>query len=240
MRTVLAISARELGSFFRLPVGWIVIALFLLLTSVVFAFDTLMPGEAATLRHFFVSAGLLLTFIAPAISMRLLSEEQRAGTIEPLMTSPAPDGAIIFGKYLGACAFLGAMVLPTIVFPIVLFVVAEPAPDVGPIVAGYVALLLLGMLYVGIGTLASAVTASQTLAFLGTLFILVGLQLATARIAPMLPEPYANWVAYLSLTRRVEDFAKGVVDGRNVVFLLTASLWFLVAGMAVVDSRRWR
>jgi len=238
--TVLAIASRELASFFRLPVGWVVVAIFLFLTSAVFAFDTLIPGEAATLRQFFVISGIMLTLIAPAISMRLVSDELRSGTIEPLMTSPAPDAAIVAGKYLGACAFLGVMLLPTLVFPAVLFLVSDPAPDVGPIVAGYLALMLLGMLYVAIGTLASSLTSSQTLAFLGTLFVLVGFLLLTARVAPMLPEPFTDWVAELSLTRRVEDFAKGVVDITNIVFLLSLAVWFLVAAAATVESRRWR
>lgn len=240
MRTVLAIAGREFSSFFRLPVGWIVIALFLFLTSAVFAFDTLIPGEPASLRRFFVTSGVLLTFIAPAVSMRLLAEELRSGTIEPLLTSPAPDGAIVLGKYLGACGFLIAMLAPTLVYPVVLFVVSDPAPDPGPILAGYLALLLLGMLYVAIGTLASALTSSQTLAFLGTLFVLVGLLLLTARVAPMLGEPYAQWLGYLSLTSRVESFAKGVIDIRDIVFLLTAAGWFLLLGGAALESRRWR
>jgi ABC-2 type transport system permease protein len=240
MRTVLAIASRELGSYFRLPVGWIVIALFLFLTGVVFSFDTLTPGEPATLRHFFVTSGLLMTLIAPAVSMRLISEELRSGTIETLMTTPASDSGVILGKYLGACGFLAAMLLPTAAFPITLFVLSEPAPDVGPILAGYLALLLLGMLFVAVGLLASAMTSSQTLAFLGTLFVLIGLLLLTAQVAPRLPEPYGRWVSYLSLTRRVEDFAKGVIDTTNVVFLLSASVWFLVLAMGALESRRWR
>lgn len=240
MSTVLAIAGRELASFFRLPVGWIVTALFVFLTGAVFAFDTLVPGEAATLRHFFVTSGILLTFIAPAISMRLLSDELRSGTIEPLLTSPAPDMAIVVGKYLGGCAFLVAMLVPTIAFPILLMVYATPTPDVGPILAGYLALVLLGMLYVAIGTLASSLTASQTLAFLGTLFVLIGFLLLTARVAPLLPDPYAGWVAELSLTRRVEDFAKGVIDAPNVIFMLSLTVWFLVAAGASLESRRWR
>lgn len=238
--SVLAIASREFASFFRLPVGWVVTALFVFLTGGVFAFDTLEPGEPATMRYFFVTSGILLTLIAPAISMRLFSDELRSGTIEPLLTSPAPDLAIVLGKYLGACLFLVAMLLPTLTFPIVLMIVANPAPDVGPVIAGYAALVLLGMLYVAVGTLASSLTASQTLAFLGTLFVLIGFLLLTARVAPLLPDPYASWVAALSLTRRVEDFAKGVIDMSSVVFLLSLTVWFLVAAGASLESRRWR
>ena len=148
--------------------------------------------------------------------------------------------AIVLGKYLGACGFLVTMLLPTIIFPILLIAYSDPAPDVGPIVAGYLALVLLGMLYVSIGTLASSLTVSQTLAFLGTLFVLIGFLLLTARVAPLLPGPFDGWVADFSLTRRVEDFAKGVIDLSNVVFMLSLTVWFLVAAGASLESRRWR
>ncbi|MCA9298925.1 MAG: ABC transporter permease subunit [Phycisphaerales bacterium] len=111
MRIALAIALREYRSLFRLPVGWVVIALYLALAGVVFAFLTLVPGEVGSMRVFFGFSGWLLLPVAPAISMRLLSEEYRAGTIETLVTSPASDASIVLGKYLGAASFLATMIL---------------------------------------------------------------------------------------------------------------------------------
>lgn len=240
MSAIAAIAGREFRSFFRLPVGWIVIALFLLLTGGVFATAILVPGQAATLRPFFAIAGWLLLPVVPAISMRLFSEELRTGTIEPLLTSPVRDGALVIGKFLGGSLFLAAMFLPTLVYPAVLWVVSDPAPDIGPIAAGYLSLLLLGMLNLAIGTLASACTSSQTLAFLATLFVLLGMLLAPSFPTGSLPLSVQRIVGAISLPPRMGDFAKGVIDTSHVVWFLASTGWLLVLAMLALQSRRWR
>jgi len=235
-----AIALREFQSFFRVPVGWVTTALFLFLTGVIFAAGSLEPGSLASLREFFGGSGLMLIGIAPAISMRLLSEELRTGTIEPLMTAPVGDASIIIGKYLGGALFLLALLTPTLIYPVLLFTLAEPAPDPGPIAAGYLALFLLGACYLAAGTFFSALTNNQTLAFLGTLLFLVTWSLATSRAGEFLPRPIDGWVASLSLMPRMGDFAKGIIDLTHVVFLLTVTAWFLLLSYAAIDSRRWR
>lgn len=236
-----AIAAREFRSYFRLPVGWVVIALYLFLTGIVFAASALTPGEPATLRSFFVASGFLMLPVIPAVSMRLLSEEFRSGTAEPLMTAPVTDAAIVVGKYAGAAAFLVALHLPTLVYPAVLAWASDPPADPGPIAAGYLSLLLLGMLYLAVGTLASALTANQVLAFIGTLLVLLLAQLVTSdRVAGRMPEPVARVVLRLALAERLDDFAKGLVDSVHVVFFLSASAFFLVLAVVALASRRWR
>ena len=155
MRAVQVIAVREFASFFRLPVGWVVIALYLLLTGLVFGATVLRPGEAASLRSFFGWANWLLLPIAPAVSMRLFSEETRSGTAEGLMTAPVSDAAVVLGKFVGGGMFLVALLVPTVVYVAVLWRASEPAPDPGPIVAGYLSLVLVSGLYLSIGLLAS-------------------------------------------------------------------------------------
>lgn len=240
MSAIAAIAGREFRSFFRLPVGWIVIALFLLLTGAVFATAILAPGQAATLRPFFAIAGWLLLPVVPAISMRLFSEEIRTGTIEPLLTSPVRDGSLVVGKFMGGSLFLMAMFLPTLAYPAVLWMVSDPAPDAGPIVAGYVSLVLLGMLNLAIGTLASACTSSQTLAFLATLFVLLGMLLAPSFPTESLPMGVQRVVGAISLTPRMGDFAKGVIETAHVAWFLASTSWLLVLATLALQSRRWR
>lgn len=240
MSAIAAIAGREFRSFFRLPVGWVVIALFLLLTGAVFATAILAPGQAATLRPFFAIAGWLLLPVVPAISMRLFSEELRTGTIEPLLTSPVRDGSLVVGKFLGGSMFLMAMFLPTLAYPAVLWLVSDPAPDAGPIVAGYLSLLMLGMLNLAIGTLASACTSSQTLAFLATLFVLLGMLLAPSLPTQSLPLGIQRVVGAISLTPRMGDFAKGVIDTAHVAWFLASTAWLLVLTTLALQSRRWR
>jgi ABC-type transport system involved in multi-copper enzyme maturation permease subunit len=109
---LLAIAARELGAMFRTPVGWVVTALYALLTAVLFTLQTIDPGAPATLRYFFTPAAWLLMIVAPALSMRLFSEEYKAQTIEPLATAPVGPLTIVLGKYLGAVASVAAHARP--------------------------------------------------------------------------------------------------------------------------------
>ncbi|MCC6659289.1 MAG: ABC transporter permease [Phycisphaerales bacterium] len=235
-----AIAVREYRSLFRVPVGWIVIALYLFLTGVVFVSSALIPGEPASLRYVFGISGWLLLPVMPAVSMRLFAEEFRSGTAEPLMTSPVSDASIVAGKYLGACLFLLTMLAPTLIYAVILAAVSDPAPDPGPILAGYLSLVLLGMLYLAVGTLVSSLTANQTLAFLGTfLFLLIAL-LLTGDMAARLPGNIGAILIRLGLSTRMEDFARGVIDTAHVVFFLSVSAWFLLLAFVAVESRRWR
>lgn len=240
-----AIAAREYGSFFRVPLGWVVIALFLFLSGLVFSFRMLNPGEPASMREFFATWWSLLIVIAPAISMRLLSEELRAGTVEPLLTSPVSELAVVAGKYLAAVGFLVTALLPTLAYVWLLSMLARP--DLGPVLAGYLGILLLGMLYLAVGTLLSTLTSSQTLAFLSTLFVLVAIEFVltaveavAAQMGVTIKPPWDQLLLGLSANARLGDFAKGVIDTSHVVFFLAASLWFVVMAAVVLRMRRWR
>lgn len=240
MSILLAIAKREFLSFFLLPVGWIVISLFLLLTGGVFAGAILGPGQPATLRPFFAIAGWLMLPVVPAVSMRLFSEEIRTGSIETLLAAPVRDGVMVLGKFLGAAMFLVAMLLPTAAYPITLFAVSSPALDPGPILAGYASVVLLGALSLAIGTVASASTSSQTLAFLSTLFVLLGLLLLPSIPAGAIPSRTRPVVEWLSIQGRMADFAKGVIDTSHIAWFLACTGWLLVVASLVLQSRRWR
>jgi len=240
MTTTLAIAKRELGSLFRVPVGWIVIALFLFLTGAVFVTGALDEGKPATLRPVFGITTMLLVFIAPAISMRLFSEELRTGTYELLASSPITSVQIVAGKFLGAFAFLVIMLLPTLIHAGVLALASDPALDPGPILAGYLSLILFGCLCLSLGTVASALTDSQTLAFLGTLLTLICWLLIT-NIAPkhFSPEIGAK-LAAASFLIRIDDFARGAIDTRHIVFFISISAALLVTAASALEYKRWR
>jgi len=240
MTQTFTIARRELASFFRLPVGWITIALYALLSGIVFCLTILIPGQPATLRALFSISGWLLLPVVPAISMRLLSDEFRSGTIEPLMTSPASDAAIIVGKYLGAAGFLVLALVPTLLQAMALWLLAEPKPDPGPIASGYLSLVLAGMLFLSVGTLASTLTSNQTLAFLSTFFVLLILLILSVIGPAPIPAFARPAVAALAIGPRLADFARGVIDTSHIVFFVSASLFFLSLAYAALQSRRWR
>lgn len=238
MSGLLAIAGREIRSFFRLPLGWVVIALFLTLSGAVFALGTLTPGEPATLRPFFQTTNWVMMFLAPAISMRLLSEERRSGTIEPLMTAPVSDWQIVAGKFLGGWGFLLIMLAPTLAYVLALEGLSDP--EYGPVLTGYVGLAALGGVYIAVGLLFSAMTANQTLSFLGTLFLLLLARLATLQGAQLIGPPWDQALLALSIDLRMADFAKGLIDTAHLVFFGAVMLWFVTLSVVAVESRRWR
>lgn len=235
---VWTVAAREVASLFRLPVGWIVVALYAFLSAVVFVQYTLIPGAPATMRYFFAAAAWMMVPVAPAISMRLLSEEARTGTIEMLRTAPVSDFAVAVGKFLGAWLFLLITLAPTLVLPVTLALVSEPTPDPGPILAGYLVLVCFGGLCLGVGLVASALTSSQTLAFLGTLMAIVFAMMLTGPVAARMGPDVAERLRVFSVMDRVTELSKGVLDTSAVAFFLIAIAWSVVLAGGVLESRR--
>ncbi|MDX2130901.1 MAG: ABC transporter permease [Planctomycetota bacterium] len=239
MKGLATIARRELTSYFRTPAGWVIIALFLLLTGLVFGRFVLAPGRPASLRDFFAVSGWLLLPVAPAISMRFLADEIRAGTIESLLTAPTTSAAIVLGKFLGGFVFLLTMLAPTGLYVVVLDRASTIPMDLGPILAGYLCLVLVGGLALAIGTFASSLTPNSTLAFLISLFAMLALLMAPAA-ADFLPSGARPVLYALALSSRIADFAKGVIDTAHVAFFLLTSVWFLAGAACVTELRRWR
>jgi ABC-2 type transport system permease protein len=238
MTSTWAIACREFASLFRTPTGWIVTALFCALGGGVIALTTMAPGATASMRAFFDTAEWLLLPVVPAISMRLLSEEQRTGTIIILGSSPVSNTSIILGKYLGGLMVLIAMLAPTLAFPLVLWQIADPAPDIGPVVSGYLCLFLVGSLYMAVGLAASACSSSQTLAFLATLFILLAWLILPSVRMDRIPDWLEQTRQAIALRPRVRLFARGAIPLADVAFLLVATAWVLAIAACVHAYRR--
>ncbi len=235
--SIVPIAIREWAAMLRTPSGWIVIALYLLLSGIAVAVS-IQPGLPASLRQFFGASHLILLVVAPAIAMRLMSEEFRAGTIEPLMAAPISDWSIILGKYLGGVLFLLTLLAPTLVYVALLEWLS--APDYGPILAGYLGLTLLGMLYIAVGLLISSLTRSTVVALLGTLFALMLIELAAGQGSAHVADPYDRILMALSVRTRLADFAKGVIDTAHIAFFLLTSAWFICLATVATETRRWR
>ncbi|MCB1281551.1 MAG: ABC transporter permease subunit [Salinibacterium sp.] len=235
-----AIARREWASFFRTPTGWVVTALLCALGGAIVALTTFSPGAAASLRGFFDAAEWLLLPVVPAVSMKLLSEEHRTGTIDLIIGSPASVPSLILGKYLGGLLTLLTMLAPTLVYPAVLWAVADPAPDVGPLVSGYLSLVLLGAVYLAVGLAASAAASSQTLAFLATLFVLLAWLVLPSLRVEQLPEWLDEARRAVVLRPRVRLFARGAVPISDVVFLVVAAGWALTVAAGIHAVRRVR
>ncbi len=238
MNAVFAIAAREFASCFRTSLGWVVIALYLMLSGFWVAFGTITPGEPASMRVFFSISQWLLLIVAPAISMRLVSEELRTGTIESLMAAPISEWQAVPGKYLGGVAFYLAMLAPSLAYVAVLEMVADP--DYGPLLAGYTGLILVGMLYIAVGLVISTLTQSQIVALLGTFFFFVALHVIGTQGPERLGGDFGRSLRFAAIAPRINDFAKGVIELRHVLFFLAWSGFALSVGVVSLESRRWR
>lgn len=238
MRGTLVIAKRELAAFFRVPLGWVVMALFLFLSGFVFVRFSLQPGTPATMRDFFSFWWRVLVVVSPAISMRLLAEEHRTGTIDPLLSSPVSELSVVAGKFLGALGFLCVCLAPTLVYAVILLALAKPDP--GPIFAGYLGIVLLGAFQLSLGLLFSSLTSSQTLAFLATLVTLLVLEAGAAFGAQWLGSPWDQVPLALSMDLRIADFAKGVIDTTHIAFFIVVTVWLCGLSAVILRTRRWR
>ena len=239
VQQTLAIARREIDSFFGTAVGYVVLALFLFVSGFIFALTILRPGAEASMRPFFDFTFFVALFITPALSMRLVSEELRVGTIEPLMTCPVSDAQVVLGKWLGAMAFFLAMLAPTLTYVVVLEIYARP--DYGSILAGYLGIALVGGLYLALGTLTSTLWPSQILAYLVAVFFWLLFLGATTWLPRFLGDPWSDMLFWMSVNQRYsDDFAKGVIDTSTVIYFLSGIFLFLVAAVKVLESRRWR
>ena len=163
MNNVIPIFKRELRAYFDSPIAYVVITVFLLVTGWFFTTNFFIAGQA-DMRVAFGIIPFIFIFITPAITMRLISEERKTGTMELLVTMPISDLAIIIGKYLAAVALLVGMVLPTIIYAISVSFLGDL--DAGTAIAGYIGLIFMGAAYLAIGTFGSSLTDSQVIAFI--------------------------------------------------------------------------
>ena len=240
MNQTLTIAKRELQSLFYSPVAYAVMGVFGLGVTMIFLLGFHAGGQA-TLRSTFMGMIWLMILLVPAISMRLISEEFRSGTIETLMTCPISDAQVALGKWLGALGFfLGVALAPTLVLVVVLE--CNGRPEYGPIFAGVMGLILAGGFYLAIGTFASAITQSQMLAFILTVTIICLLTLLLFFLpnASFVGPDLAKALQYMNVNHQFEDFAKGLVDVTNFIYFFSGSALFLFLAVVVLQSRRWR
>jgi ABC-2 type transport system permease protein len=254
VRNTLAIAGKELRSYFASPIGYILIGLFALLFGWFFyvylmAFvqqsQQMMQfggGGGANLnqmmiRGLFQNTAVIILFVMPMITMRTYSEEKRSGTIELLLTSPVTDLQIILGKFLGALALYAAMLLVTMIYIGILFKIGEP--EWRPIVAGYLGLLLMGSCFLSAGLFISSLTKNQIVAgFLTfTTFLMLWILNWLAESSGPTTQAVLN---HLSITQNFEDFARGVIDTKPVVYYLSFITFGLFLTAKSVDSERWR
>ncbi|MGA1467262.1 MAG: ABC transporter permease subunit [Phycisphaerales bacterium] len=239
MTGCLAIGRREILAAFATPLAWVLLAASGLLAAVVFASVGFRDGEIANLRPVLVAMGWAVLLLAPAIAMRSFAEEKRQGTLEVLCTSPIGEGSIVLGKFLACVVVLAIVLLPAAVLAIPLELFG--APDFGELACGLLGLLLVGSMVASLGILASALSSSQVLAYLGAMFPWLALVVAV-KLLPAWLGPASNaWLEPLDPLRRLDAFVIGLLDSANVAYFLAGSVLFLsLAALALSRGRRRR
>lgn len=244
MRNVWTIARREISAIFVQPIAYIFAIAIVGITSLVFSAQVaqmvFQPGFAP------VSVGsalqiyaFLFIFVAPAITMRLLSEEHRSGTMELLMTLPLKDGEVVLGKFLAAFVFYIAVTALTLVYPIILINFGNP--DLGPILTSYLGVLLAGAALIAIGILASAMTDSQLVAFFIAFAIILILYLAIIPAQFFELGPTASTIfTELSFDNHLSNFFRGLILAKDVAYYVGITAVSLFAAARIVESRRWR
>ncbi|HXJ22255.1 MAG TPA: DUF4350 domain-containing protein [Polyangia bacterium] len=245
MNRILAIAKRECAAYFRTPAGWAVLALFLFLQGLVFWMFVQFLGRpdappGGVMEFFFggtilywIAVGLLAT----VVPMRLVAEELRTGTIEPLMTAPVSPAEVVLGKWAAAVGFYAAAWAPTALAIVYLRAIGG-ALDPGPVLAGYLGTMLLGIAALAVGLLASSLTRNQLVAAtLSFVFFLAAL-LAGALESEVRTPALAMALRRYSLFRTMEDFGHGIVDSRPIVLLLSVTALALAGATVRVASLR--
>jgi ABC-2 type transport system permease protein len=216
-----------------------VITGFLLLTGLlVLMTGSFAPGQPATLRNFFSFTPYVLAFIIPALTMRMISEEYRSGTIETLMTAPVSDAAMVLGKYLASLAFYLVMLGCTLVYLVVMKMFGNP--DMGATLASYLGLLLLGASFLGFGLFTSSLTKNQVVAWMLATVPLMLLVWFAAFITTRTEGWLRDVLQYINIERHLDTFNRGLVTIEGVVFFAATAALFVFLSVKVVESKRWR
>jgi ABC-2 type transport system permease protein len=254
VNNVLAIAHKELKGYFATPIGYIVIGMFALLYGwffyvmlVIFNQQSLQLGglegggnvdiNQQLIRPLFLNASVILLFVLPLVTMRIYSEEKRSGTIELLLTSPLTDVQIIVGKFLGAMTLYAAMLAITAIHMALLFSYGNPEWKV--VAIGYLGLLLMGGCFISVGLLISSLTKNQIVSGMITfaVFLLLWVINWPASFAGPTMQSVLN---YLSITDHFDDFTKGIVDTKHLVYYFSVMAFGLFLTARSVDTERWK
>jgi len=244
---MLSVLGKELNSFFSSLIGYIAIIVFLVATALylwIFPDTNVFNGGYATLDTFFSIAPSILMFLVPAITMRLLSEEQKARTIEFLLTKPLRDIDIVLGKYFASLVVVLFALLPTLIYfySIIALGANADSVDKGAIWGSYIGLFFLGASFAAIGLFSSSVTSNQVVAFVLGVFLCFifylsfdlfsNLQLFYAKVDYIIQQ--------LGINRHYQSISRGVVDSRDVIYFLSLITAFLLLTKFVIGRRKWQ
>lgn len=246
MSGIWATLKREFRAYFFSPLAYVVAAFLLVANGIVFAIivsylaDPRFPA-GRPLDYFFGGTWLfwlVLIFVAPVLTMRLISEERRSGSIEVLMTAPVTETQVVLGKYGAALAFYLFLWVPTLAYAILVDVYSEI--DWWTVAAGYLGIFVLGALFLAAGMLATALSRSQLVAAMVSFALLFGFFSLVFLEGLVNSELAKEITGYMSVRQQMEDFSMGIVDTRHLVFDLSMIVFLLFLSSRALAAKKWR
>jgi len=235
MSHTFTIMKKELKTYFNSPIAYIVLAVFLIITGWFFA-SNLFLMKQASMRHIIEQIiPLVMFFFIPAITMRLIAEEKKAGTLELLLTMPIKTKDIILGKFLAALILLCLGIVLTLPYFFTISLLGNP--DVGQTIAGYIGLLFLGGTYLSIGIFASSITKNQIIAFIVG-FVILLLLFMLDKITILFSGHVANIFQYISADYHFKNIARGVIDSKDIFYFLSMIVFFLFMSNRTLESMK--
>jgi ABC-2 type transport system permease protein len=254
LRNIMTIAGKEFRSYYGSPIAWVLLGLFAAIFGYFFSASLAFFARAAMnsqfgggpqrmnvnlemIRPLLSNTTVLILFLLPMVTMRTYSEEKRSGTIELLLTSPVKDIEIVLGKFLGAMGMYLGMLAVTAVYMLILFVYGNPA--IKPLLSGYLGLLLFGGGFVAMGLFISSLTANQMVAGAAS-FVTFLLFWIISWLGESMGPTASTILSYLSITEHFDDFGKGIIDTKHIVFYLSFIVFGLFLATKSVDSDRWR
>ena len=230
---LLAIMKKELRSYFNSPIAYIVITIFLVFTGFFF-FKDFFYFNQAEMRNLFQLMPLMLCFVIPAVTMKLLSEERQSGSFEILLTLPVSTRDIALGKFFAGTIFSVVMVSPTLIYLVT--VVMLGSPDMGPVIGGYIGVIFLSAAYTSIGLLASSFTHNQVISFISAWAACFALWLID-KVVVFLPSKL-EFISYLGTDYHFQNIAKGLIDSRDIIYFISICVLSLMFTVKVIEERR--
>jgi len=232
-KEMFAVMKKDLRDYFNSPIAYIVITIFLVFVGFFFFKDFFFYNQAE-MRSLFQLMPLMLTFVIPAVTMRLFSEERHSGSFEILMTLPISSRDIVIGKFLAGSIFSAVMISPTLLYLITIIFLGSP--DIGVIIGGYIGVILLSALYTSIGLLASSLTRNQIVAFISAWAACFFLWLID-KIVFFMPAKL-GFLTYLGSDYHFQNIAKGIIDSRDIIYFISVCVLSLMFTIKAVEERR--
>jgi ABC-2 type transport system permease protein len=238
MSNIFIIAKKEFRSYFTSPIAYVVLTMFLIISGYFFSV-ILLVTKNASLEGVLYNTTITLLFIIPLITMKLFAEERKLGTLELLMTKPVRDFEVVLGKFFASMGFLLTMFLATGVYVLILFKYGNP--DIGPILSGYLGLLLVGASFAALGIFASTLSENQIIAAVIS-FALILLLWILSWVSGQLEfsEPIEKFISYISLSTHFDDFVKGVISLKGIVFYLSFIVFWLFVTTKSIGVRKWK